>query len=103
MEDAEIHQQAVARHPGRIRAVFIRDVTNPKRARAVEYIARDVETRGVPMRLIADTTEAAKAASELGLIPDDAVEQGGTPQPPSSARRHLSIRRRSSGSAAAPA
>ena len=73
-EDAEIYQQAVARHPGRIRAVFIRDVTDPGRDQAVEHIARDVEARGVPMRLITDTVEAADAAAGLGLIPESAVE-----------------------------
>jgi phosphatidate phosphatase APP1 len=72
-EDPEIYQEAVRRHPGRIRAVFVRDVTDPKRDREVHHIARDVEARGVPMRLVESTDEAAAAAAELGLVSDAAV------------------------------
>lgn len=72
-EDAEIYQQAVARHPGRIRAVFIRDVTTPERDREIDQIVRDVTARGVPMHRIESTTEAAEIAASLGLIPEDAV------------------------------
>ncbi|PAP76715.1 App1 family protein [Rubrivirga marina] len=74
-EDAEIYQQAVARYPGRVRAVFIRDVGDPARTREVDRIARDVEARGVPMRRIETTAEAAEAAAELGLIEARAVER----------------------------
>ena len=72
-EDPEIYQQAVARHPGRIRAVIIRDVTDPERDRAVRHIARDLAMRGVPMHLVGDTGEAARVAANLGLITPEAV------------------------------
>lgn len=72
-EDPEIYQQAVARHPGRIRAVFIRDVTDERRDREIHAIARDVEARGVPMRLVTSTEDAAEAAADLGLVAPDAV------------------------------
>ncbi|MDX1421067.1 MAG: phosphatase domain-containing protein [Rubricoccaceae bacterium] len=72
-EDPEIYQQVVARHPGRIRAVFVRDVTDPARDRAVRLIARDLAMRGVPMHLVSDTGEAARAAAALGLITPEAV------------------------------
>ena len=74
-EDPEIYQQAVARHPGRVRAVFVRDVTDDARDREVRQIARDVEARGVPMRLVADTAEAAQAAADLGLVSAGDVER----------------------------
>lgn len=74
-EDAEIYQQAVARYPGRVRAVFIRDVSDGGRDRAVDRIARDVEARGVPMRRVGSTVEAAEAAADLGLIDARAVER----------------------------
>ena len=74
-EDPEIYQQIVARNPTRVAAVFVRDVTDPARDREVQHIARDVETRGVPMRLVADTVEAARAAAELGLIDAAEVER----------------------------
>ena len=73
-EDPEIYQQAVARHPGRVRAVFVRDVTDDARDREVRRIARDVEARGVPMRLVRDTVGAAEAAADLGLVTADDVE-----------------------------
>lgn len=73
-EDPEIYQQVVASHPGRIRAVLVRDVTDPARDRAVRHIARDLAMRGVPMHLVADTAEAARAAADLGLIAPEAVE-----------------------------
>ena len=72
--DAEIYQRAVARHPGRIRAVLIRDVTADARGREIDLIVRDVEARGVPMRRVESTVEAAEAARELGLVDEDAVE-----------------------------
>ena len=72
-EDAEIYQEAVRRHPGQVRAVFIRDVTDEARDREVHRIARDVEARGVPMRLVKTTVEAAEAAADLGLIAPEAV------------------------------
>ncbi|WP_420454612.1 App1 family protein [Rubrivirga sp.] len=74
-EDPEIYQRVVARFPGRVRAVFVRDVTGPARDREVDQITRDVEARGVPMRRVASTVEAAEAAAELGLVDDDAVHR----------------------------
>jgi phosphatidate phosphatase APP1 len=74
-EDAEIYQQVVARYPGRVRAVFIRDVSDDGRDRIVDRIARDVEARGVPMRRVGSTVEAAEAAADLGLVDARAVER----------------------------
>ena len=74
-EDAEIYQRVVARHPDRVAAVFVRDVTDGARDRAVRHVARDVEARGVPMRVVADTVAAAEAAAELGLVGADDVER----------------------------
>lgn len=74
-EDPEIYQQAVARHPGRVRAVFIRDVTADGRDREVDQIVRDVEARGVPMRRVESTEEAVEAAVEIGLVGPEAVER----------------------------
>ena len=74
-EDPEIYQQVVARHPARVAAVFVRDVTDDARDRAVRHIARDVEARGVPMRLVSDTVEAAEASADLGLVDTAEVER----------------------------
>ena len=71
--DPEICREVVQSHPGRIRAIFIRDVTPPRRDEEVHRIAEEVESLGVPMALVQDSSEAAEKARELGLIADDVV------------------------------
>lgn len=66
--DPEIYRQAVAAHPGRIRAVFIRDVTPDGRDAEVHALAREVEEMGVPMFLVPHTGAAAGHALRLGLV-----------------------------------
>ena len=72
-EDAEIYRQVVVDHPGRVAAIYIRDVLHEERDRAVEAIAREVEALGVPMLLVEDTLAAARHAAEQGLIAPDAL------------------------------
>jgi phosphatidate phosphatase APP1 len=70
-QDATLYAEAVRRHPGRIIAVYIRDIDpdNPhERDERVRGIAREVEALGVPMRLVRDSTEIADHAISLGLI-----------------------------------
>src|SRR3712207_4319126 len=43
-EDPEIYHQAAREHPGRIRAVYIRDVTNAKRDAEVKAIAKEMRS-----------------------------------------------------------
>jgi phosphatidate phosphatase APP1 len=74
-EDAEIYREAVRRYSTRIRAVFLRDVTDDARDRQVDLIVRDIEARGVRAWRVESTVEAAEAAASLGLIPEAAIEQ----------------------------
>ena len=74
-EDPEIYQQAVVEHPGRIRAVFIRDVTSPERDREVHTIAEKLRRHDVEMILTEDTVEAAEHAASIGLIPAETVDR----------------------------
>nr|WP_246351064.1 App1 family protein [Deinobacterium chartae] len=73
--DPEIYLEAVRKHPGRFRAVYIRDVVGGVRAEVVRKIAAEVEAMGVPMLLVSDTVEAARHAESLGLILPQQVEQ----------------------------
>jgi phosphatidate phosphatase APP1 len=73
-EDADIYARVVRERPGRVRAIYIRDVTDEAGDRRVQRIADEVERLGVPMRLVEHSETAARHAAELGLIPDDAVE-----------------------------
>ena len=72
-DDPNLYRRAVAQFPGRIRAIYIRDVRLRTR-RAVQGVAREVSADGVPMRLVADTVAAARHAAELGLIDPAAVD-----------------------------
>jgi phosphatidate phosphatase APP1 len=67
-EDAEIYREVVRENPGRVRAVYIRDVTAEGRARDVHAIREEVEALGTPMRLVRNKTEAAEHAAGEGLI-----------------------------------
>lgn len=72
-QDPEIYREIVRNHSGRIRAVYVRDVTPPERDREVRSIAEDVGKFGVPMVLVEDSVEAAEHAAEIGLIHRDAI------------------------------
>lgn len=74
-KDPETYREAVRRHPERIRAVYIRDVTPDRRDADVRAIAEEVERLGVPMVLAEDTVAVAEHAAEHGLITEEAVEE----------------------------
>lgn len=67
-KDPEIYQQIVAAYPGRILAVYIRDVTTDKRDEEVIAITTAVGEQGVPMHLLPDSLAAAQHAASVGLI-----------------------------------
>jgi phosphatidate phosphatase APP1 len=71
-QDPEIYRQAVAEHPGRIEAVFIRDVTSAKRDAQVKKIAAEVGEMGTSMFAVPDSATAAEHAASLGLISPEA-------------------------------
>ncbi|MGM0576920.1 MAG: App1 family protein [Myxococcota bacterium] len=72
--DPEIYHRAVQDHPGRILAVYIRDVSEGARRREVLAIAEDVHALGVDMLLVPDTVAAAEHAAERGWITGQDVE-----------------------------
>ncbi|GAB2520050.1 App1 family protein [Spirosoma aerophilum] len=74
-QDPEIYSQVVRENPGRIRAVYIRDVTPDQRDEAVRELIRTTEAYNVPMLLVADTVAAAEHAASLGLIDPDTIPE----------------------------
>ena len=74
-KDPEIYHQAVVEHPGRIKAIYIRDVTSSERDREVYAIADELRDHDVEMVLTTDTVRAAEHAANLGLIPSRAVDR----------------------------
>jgi phosphatidate phosphatase APP1 len=72
-EDPEIYLQAVQEHQGRIKAVYIRDVTSVERDAEVRAMADEARMIGTEMVAVPDTTAAAEHAASIGLIAPDAI------------------------------
>ena len=70
--DPEIYAEAVRRYPGRILAVYIREVRLDPLDGRVERVQEDWDDT-VPFVLAADSAAIARHAAELGLIGPDAV------------------------------
>lgn len=79
-QDPEIYLDAVRRHPGRVRAVYVRDVTHGHRDQHVERILAEMRSAGVPALAVASSDEAFAHAASLGLIRGDGepAEAGAT-------------------------
>ena len=68
-QDPEIYREVVRLYPGRILAIYIRDVGNrPGRDAQVQALAEEIRHEGVPLLLVKDTVAAAVHASERGWI-----------------------------------
>lgn len=74
-QDPEIYAQVVKENPGRIRAIYIRDVSEDRRDEAVRELIRTTEIYNVPMMLVADTVVAAEHAASLSLIDPDTIPE----------------------------
>ena len=72
-KDPEIYLQAAREHPGRIPAIYIRDVTSGERDAQVHAIVSEARSLGTEMVLASDTAAAAEHAASMGLISPDAV------------------------------
>lgn len=66
-DDPFLYAEAVKRYPGRVLAIYIRDV-KPKRRAEIRKVADEVTALGVPMLLVTDTVAAAEHAASEGLI-----------------------------------
>jgi phosphatidate phosphatase APP1 len=68
-KDPEIYRGIIDRYPGRIQAVYIRNVrVNPERSASVRALAEQVLAAGSTLILADDTYAAAKHAAEHGWI-----------------------------------
>jgi phosphatidate phosphatase APP1 len=65
--DPEIYRQVVLAHPGRVLAVYVRDVA-PERHGAVRTIAAELAGHGVDLVFSPDTEAARRHALDRGLI-----------------------------------
>ncbi|QRM36025.1 App1 family protein [Microvirga sp. VF16] len=74
--DPEIYRQTVAEHPGRVLAVYIRNVSrDPGRIREIEDLAKAVAGAGSSLVLAADSVAIAEHAASLGLVPSETVSE----------------------------
>jgi phosphatidate phosphatase APP1 len=74
--DPEVYARAVREHPGRVLAIYIRNVSRrPARPRAIEALAREVVGAGSSLLLAADSFAMAAHAAERGLIAAEALAE----------------------------
>lgn len=72
-EDPAIYAEVVKTFPGRVLAIYIRDVKIPERERMVLELGKTLHEHNVEMLLVKDTVEAADHASKAGLIFDGTI------------------------------
>ncbi|MEL7235956.1 MAG: App1 family protein, partial [Chloroflexota bacterium] len=74
-KDAAIYREVTKRYPGRVLAIYIRDVDVLSRATYVEEIAEQVKAEtGVDMLLFQNTAGAAEHAAAHGYITEMALQ-----------------------------
>jgi len=74
-QDPEIYRDVVREYAGRIRAVYIRNVTpHPERSTAIQALAKEILAAGSSLVLADDTLAAASHAVEVGLIAPEALD-----------------------------
>ncbi|RYF96589.1 MAG: DUF2183 domain-containing protein [Chitinophagaceae bacterium] len=72
-EDPVIYQEVVKRHPGRILAIYIRDVQISDRAKIATAISESLRSEKVEMVIVSDTVAAAEHAAATGLIYSEGI------------------------------
>ncbi len=76
--DAEIYARVAREHPGRVRAIYIRDVDPDDDSEYdgnVDRIIAESEALGIPFRRVRDSAQIAAHAAEIGLLPSDEVAE----------------------------
>jgi phosphatidate phosphatase APP1 len=74
--DPEVYRQIVEEHPGRVLAVYIRNVSrDPNRIAEIERLASTIAAAGSSLVLAADSLAMAEHAASLGLVPARAVHE----------------------------
>lgn len=73
--DPEVYLEVVARHPGRVMAIYIRNVSRgSKRPEAIRALSREAARAGVAFVLTRDTRSWAEHAADQGWIRPEALE-----------------------------
>ena len=78
-EDPEIYESLVNEHPGRILAIYIRNVSqHPERSESIRRLAETVAASGSTLLLADDTLTAARHAAAHGWISEDSLTEIGS-------------------------
>ena len=72
-EDPEMYRRAIDDFPGRIRVIYIRDVSDDVRDEEVARLADEARRQDIEMVLVPDSAAAAEHAAALDLIPREAI------------------------------
>ncbi|HEY1006719.1 MAG TPA: phosphatase domain-containing protein [Sphingobacteriaceae bacterium] len=72
-EDPAIYSHVVRQYPGRILAIYIRDVQLPERKKVAVQISQELRSEKVEMIIVENTVEAAEHAAASGLIYTEAI------------------------------
>ncbi len=75
MHDPELYAKIAKEHPGRIKAIYIHDVSPPHRDGEVDEIAQSLDEQGVLMVRVRCALEAAQRAMEHGFITHAGLEE----------------------------
>lgn len=74
-EDPEIYREVVHRYPGRVKAIYIRNVTpHAERSASIRKLIDEVTAAGTAMLLTDNTLTAARHAADQGWIHPQALE-----------------------------
>jgi phosphatidate phosphatase APP1 len=74
--DPEVYAQVVREHPGRVIAIYIRNVSRAAaRRKVIEALALEIADAGSALLIAADTLAMARHAAEHGLIPPEALAE----------------------------
>ena len=72
-EDPAIYQQVVKDFPGRVLAIYIRDVKLPERKEIAIEISESLRQEKVQMLVVENTVQAAEDAAKIGLIYNNTI------------------------------
>ena len=67
-KDAEIYTEVTRRYPGRVKTIYIRNVSGRERAEEIQPLVEECREMGVEMLLVKNTVEAARDALSRGFI-----------------------------------
>ncbi|ELR69799.1 hypothetical protein C900_04646 [Fulvivirga imtechensis AK7] len=73
--DSLLYAEITKEFPGRVKAIYIRDVSSSNKDKKINRIASELKEHDVEMLLVTNTAEAAKHAFENGWITKDELEK----------------------------